>query len=438
MKEAVRRISERLGERALFWGGLRSDDVEAIADVPQLAGSFSMIGGFERPTAVPSTDFEHLWGSRMDLDAWDIDDHPDHPATLEFRNEILGHLLRPSALVVYRPTRFLSSIAFSRRDRCRYLGLFSGHQAAFDHKPWVESSLNDIGVPCLPWTYVANEERRRVARMVESRPQMLRPSRTSGGVGLVMVTDPAEIDTAWPHQQDAFASVAPYLEGAVPVNVGATVWRDGGVTLRHPSVQLIGLPACTDKPFGFCGNDFGAVRDLDPAAIDSIDGSTRLIGRWLARHGFVGSFGVDYLVHDGAALFTEVNPRLQGSTHASCRLSIEAGESCVMLDHIAAFLGLDAPAQPPLRDLVPLIPDLASFVVHSQTPTRSIDVGAVADVLRRVPSHVRTDVQAHPTLPSEPGSALLRATFRDRCTTTGFDLSAPWQDILVSVGADAR
>lgn len=423
-------MSERLGDRRLFWGGLRSDDVEAITDVPQLAGSFSIIGGYDRATVVPSSDFEQLWESRMDLDAWDIDEHPTHPAVSKFRDEILHYLLRPSVLVVYRPTRFLSSIAFSRRDRCRYLGLFSEHQAAFDHKPWVESSLGELGIRRVTWSYVANEERRRVGRMVDDGPIMLRPSRTSGGMGLVLITDPSEIDSAWPHQQDAFASVAPYLDGAIPVNIGATVWRDGQVTLRHPSVQLIGLPTCTDKPFGYCGNDFGAVRNLDVSSIDAVDASTRLVGRWLAEHGYVGSFGVDYLIHDGAALFTEVNPRFQGSTHASCRLSIEADEACLMLDHLAAFLGLGAPPQEPLRHLVRRVPDLASVVVHWQAERRPIDVSPLAEDLRLVPSHVRTDVLAHPRLCAERGSTILRTTFRSQCTTNGFDLAAPWSGIL--------
>lgn len=428
--DALRFVSNRLGDRDLFCGGLRSDDVEGLADLPQLAGSFSIIGGYERPAAVPSSDFEQLWGSRMDLDAWDIDDHLEHDAVLEFRNEILHRLLKPSALFVYRPTRFLSSIAFSRRDRCRYLGLFSEHQSAFDHKPWVESSLADLGVDRISWTYVANEERRRVVRMVQEGPVMLRPSRTSGGVGLVLVTDPSQIDDTWPRQRDAYAGVAAYLRGAVPVNVGATVWSDGGVTVGYPSVQLIGLPSCTDKPFGFCGNDFGAASDLEPAVLDAIETSTRAVGWWLARHGYLGSFGVDYLLHEGVPLFTEVNPRFQGSTHASCRISVELGEACLMLDHLAALLGADAPRREPLRHAARRLPDLASVVVHWQGDRQAVDVRPLAKKLRAAPNHVSTDVQSHPMLTADPGATVIRTTARSRFTVGGFELASPWSDIL--------
>jgi hypothetical protein len=430
-RAALRLVSDRLCDRRLFWGGLRSDDVEGLADLPQLAMSFSIIGGHDRPTAVPSLDFEQLWGSRVDLDTWDIDDHLDHEAVLEFRNEILRRLLEPSALFVYRPTRFLSSLAFSRRDRCHYIGLFNEHQAAFDHKPWVESSLEGLGVDQVQWRYVANEERRRVARMIEDGPIMLRPSRTSGGVGLMLIEDASDIERAWPHQRDAYAGVAPYLRDAVPVNIGATAWRGGEVTLSHPSIQLIGLTSCTDKPFGYCGNDFGAFSDLDVAVVDAIEASTLTVGRWLVRHGYVGSFGVDFLVHGGVPLFTEVNPRFQGSTHGSCRISVEAGEACLILDHLAALLGCEAPAPTRLRDIVAKLPHLGSFVVHWQDDARTLDVRRLANELRRAPGHLRTDVQAHPDLPTESGATVIRTTVRGRLTTAGFDLRAPWSGIVL-------
>jgi formate-dependent phosphoribosylglycinamide formyltransferase (GAR transformylase) len=429
-RDILRFVEERLGTRDLYWAGLRSDDIEGLADLPQLVGAFSIIGGYERPTAVPSEDFELLWGTRMDVDRWDIDDQLEREAVHEFRYQILHRLRSPSAVFAYRPTRFLSSITFSRSDQCLYLGMFSEHQAAFDHKPWVESSLGELGVERVTWTYVANEERNRVLRMLENGPVMLRPSRSSGGTGLLLVSRPAEVDSAWPHQRDAFAGVAPYLEGAVPVNIGATVWRDGGVTCGHPSVQLIGLSSCTEKPFGYCGNDFGATRDLEGTVLEAVEHKTRIVGGWLGRHGYVGTFGVDFLVHDGVALFTEVNPRFQGSTHASCQLSVEAGESCLMLDHLAALLGAKTPLRESLRSVVRRLPTFATVVVHWQGDRRQIDVRQLAGELRAAPNHVRTDVQAHPTLPVDRGATVIRATTRSRLTTQGHDLAEPWCAIL--------
>ena len=155
-------IGTKLGRRDVIWGGLRSDDIEAISDLKQLAGSFSIVGGHDRGGAIPSLDFEDLSGLRPDLDGWDIEDHLDSSAAHEFREAILTRLARPTALLPYRPSRFLSSLLFARKDRCLDLGLFSDHQAIFDHKPWVETHVAAMDLPHVPWTYVADEEQATV------------------------------------------------------------------------------------------------------------------------------------------------------------------------------------------------------------------------------------------------------------------------------------
>ena len=71
---------------------------------------------------------------------------------------------------------------------------------------------------------------------------MLRRSRTTGGVGLVRVNDPEDLQRLWPTEDEAFVSVARYIEGGLPLNVGGVVWPDG-VTVHRASVQLIGVPS---------------------------------------------------------------------------------------------------------------------------------------------------------------------------------------------------
>jgi hypothetical protein len=424
-------ISRQLGPRDLIWGGLRADDIEAISDLPQVAESFSIIGGHDRGGAVPSLDFEDLSGMRPDLDAWDIDDHLDTPEAHEFREAILRRLAEPAALLPYRSSRFLSAILFARRDRCLDLGLFGGHQAIFEHKPWVETMVARLGVPQIEWTYVADEEQARARQMLSRGPIMLRASRSSGGAGIVRVDDPTTLGQHWPHHPEAFASITPFLEGAVPMNVAATVWHDG-VTMYHPSVQLIGIAECTTRPFGYCGNDFGLARDVGKATLDTIESSVVTLSRWLRSYGYLGTFGVDFLVHNDVPLFTEINPRFQGSTHASSQLSSEAGESCVILDHIAAVLGLGSSTERPLREITASVPDFAHFVVHWSGQPAFIDTTQLAAISSKQASQCRTDVAAKPSVLTEPGGVVARVTVRDRITSTGFDLVEPWNSMLRS------
>jgi len=341
-------VAERLGDRRLVWSGLRGEDVEPLTDLPQLFAAYSIIGRYGHRTDIESLAHEDLTSFRPDLETYDIDDHLTEDASRMFRREHLRTLSEASALVPYRASQFLSSIWFARRDRCLHLGLFGGHEAAFEHKPWVETSIQGLGISTVPWTYIADEDQLTARHLPFDGPIVLRRSRTSGGEGFTIVDDASHIADAWPSVPEAFISVAPFLADSLPLNVGATVWLEG-VTVHRPSVQLVGIPNCVTRPFGYCGNDFGLATRLPRDLIDEIELTTIKIGLWMRSNGYLGTFGVDYMLYDGALLFTEVNPRFQGSTQASCRLSIQANESCLMLEHLAAFLGLEAPTEPPLH-----------------------------------------------------------------------------------------
>lgn len=417
-------VIDALGDRELVWAGIRGDDIEPLSDLPQLKASFSIINAYDRRGSVQGIAYEDFTKRRVDLEVWDVDEQLEAPATRTFRQGLLKALSRPSALLPYRPSRFLSAIVFARRKSCVNLGLFGALQNAFEHKPWVESSVADLGIPVVPWVYLADEEQRDADRLLAAGPVLLRRSRTSGGEGIVKVETIGELQNLWPHLPEAFVCVAPFFEGALPINVGATVWGPETVSVHRPSLQLIGIPELVGRPFGYCGNDFTAAQDLDRTHIDAIEERVQKIGRWLARHGYLGTFGVDFLLHDGELLFTEINARFQGSTHLSSQLSIEADEPCLMLEHIAASLRLEPTEPPPLHERMRERVDKSHVVVHwTGTSAASGLAAPVLDRLREVVGYARAEVVASTDVEVEPGAAVLRATFARSVTTDGYSVA---------------
>lgn len=425
-------ISRALDGRRLVWFGTRGEDIEAIADLPELSASYSIIAPHHGRSMLDSVALEELTGVRVDLDMHDIDEEPPHAEAVdELRRGLLRTLSRRTALFTYRPSTLVSAVAFARQERCRYLGLFKDHQAAFEHKPWVETHVAKLGIPHIPWTYVSDEEQLDTLRFLDAGPVMLRRSRLSGGVGLLRLDDGTRLAESWPEQDEAFVSVAPFIDAALPVNVSAVIWHDG-ITMHPASVQLIGIPSLTNRPFGYCGNDFGAITDLDREQVDAIEAAVRRIGGWLARHGYRGVFGADFLVTpEGVPLFTEVNARFQGSTHAAGQIAVASDESGLVLDHLAAFLDLDAPPSRSLWDQACDAGRIAHFVVHSlaAVPER-IDVRPLVAALGAEPATSRIDLVTSQRLLTNPGATVVRVTVRDRITTTGFDLSERWDTLV--------
>lgn len=422
-KSVIRKISRRLEQKSLVFFGTRGDDIAALKDLPELHAAYSFISAYDQQSRVSGRAIEDISGIRVDLDAYDIDTDADTHSLREFRARLLTELASPSVVFTYRPSRFLSSICFSRSASCDYLGMFKDHQWAFEHKPWVEESVGRLGIPRVEWRFVADEDRHFVLPMLDKGPIVLRRSHSSGGRGLALARDEAEVELNWPNEQEAFVSVAPYIESSVPVNVGAVIW-DRDVTVHYPSVQLIGIPELTSIPFGFCGSDFSAALRLSPGTIDEIEQSTRRIGSWMQDHGYRGAFGVDFLVKDERALFMEVNPRFQGSTNLSCAISYEMAESCLMTDHLAALLHLAPPAQPdPLSERMRRCPPMAQFVQHLSPPSRSAVSGyAYTAAMRRTPGFVQGDVLASERHFVQGGATVARITFSKEVTESGYAL----------------
>ena len=416
----IRSIEDVVGNRRLVWVGLRGDDAEPLSDLTQFHSAFSLFSRYDQRVGVRSRAYEDISGHRVDPETWDIDDHLGTEATRQFRNDLLRALSADSLVVPYRPSQFLSAILFARSTRCQPLGVFGALQSALEHKPWVETHVGRLEIPRVEWRYIADEEQLSAASLFPDGPLMVRRSRTSGGEGLTFVNGPDELVGQWPKIDEAFASIAPYVEGT-PVNVGAVVWNDD-VTVHHASVQLIGIEHLVTRRFGYCGNDFGAARDLSPEVLDGIESATKKIGGWLRSHGFRGAFGVDFLVHDGRALFLEVNPRFQGSTHASAQLDAEADESCLVLEHVAAWLDIPAPRSRPLREQARDAPDLSHLVVHWPGPSSAVDASRLVETLRNHAGTARIELVPEPRIICEEGSAVLRWTVRSRATTTGYDL----------------
>ncbi|MBQ0944025.1 hypothetical protein KAK07_11835 [Ideonella sp. 4Y16] len=424
--DLISEVSARLGRRRLVWAGLRGEDIESIADLPQLASAYSIIGAYDRRSTVEGVALEHQLGRRVDPEVWDIDDFRGDPSVVSFRRSLLQALSEPSALLPYRPSNFLSAIWFARRDRCMHLGLFGAQQFAFEHKPWVETAVEGLGVPTIPWVYIADEEQLRAGELVSEGPILLRRSRTSGGQGFFRANSVEEASKFWPETDEAFVSVAPYYSDVLPINVGAVVWNDG-VSVHHPSVQLIGIEGCVTRPFGYCGNDFALARDFDLDLLSRIEDYTVRVGQWLRSKGYLGAFGVDYLLDKSGVLrFTEVNPRFQGSTVASARLSVECGHPCLVLEHLAAQLGVPLPRQRSLSERMRETAPLSQLILHwtGKEPIR-IDIEDFLGGL--IESGANVDVCARPDFEVDSGATLARVTVRTSVTNTGFSLTEPME-----------
>lgn len=416
----IREISDRLAERRLVWFGIRGEDAAPLLPIPQFTDSFCITAPLEAGKLETSLALEDLTNHRVDLDAYDID-FDARPAVRTLRNGVLRSLVHPSVVASYRPSHFLSDLTFANGRTTIPLGMFKDRQIAFEHKPWVEMGLAEEGFDTIDWDYVPIERRGQLVRRLERGPLVLRPSRASGGAGISVVRTAEELESAWQDDSSHLMGVADYLEAALPLNVNACVYGPATVTVHPASVQLIGIAGYTNRRFGYCGNDFAAVRGLDTIALALVDDTTRGIGRWLGRMGFLGAFGVDYLLDGHRLYFAEVNARMQGSSRMASALASRTGHVDLLLDHISVFLGLPPAEMLTVADWMTETPPAAQVIRHN---LETIPVPSPALDQLDVPGDARVVLLPAPGIRIEPGAVEYGLELDRRVTESGFELLA--------------
>jgi ATP-grasp domain len=425
-RQRIGQIASALGNRKLIWFGTRGEDGWALHDLPQFAGAFSIIDRIESSTLEVSESLEHLTGRRVDLDVWEVDNHLHDGATKQLRALMSSEMSRDHCVLTYRPSHFLSALTFAHESTSTYFGPFSAHQRAFEYKPWVETNVRAIGIPTLDWVYIADPKSRALVPLLERGPIVLRPASGSGGSGMKLVDSLECLRAVWPLTDHYYASISAFRKEALPLNVGAVVWDDQ-VTVYHPSVQLIGIPGCVgSRTFAYCGNDFALPASLEPQVLDQTESICRSLGTWLRSFGYRGAFGVDLLLDHGRVLFTELNARFQGSTRMSCQLSAAADESCIMLDHIAAFLHLEPPRRlRRLRDLGAHVQPWSQMVLHNRElqPVRP-DLTSIRKRLLAVFPAARSEVDCESEAMCDRGAILTTLSIPRSITDTGYSLHA--------------
>jgi len=157
-------------------------------------------------------------------------------------------------------------------------------------------------------------------------PFVVQPPVGSSGENTYFVNDEVDFDRV----RDVFGSdqrvkLSKYLP--VPSLNGHCIVLRTREGLRSiavcPSVQVVGIPGCTSRAETYCGNDFSAAGMVSKSIREEICTIMEKIGLFMGSKGFLGLFGMDFLLHGDRVLALEINPRFQGSTMLLSLLQVD-------------------------------------------------------------------------------------------------------------------
>lgn len=173
-------------------------------------------------------------------------------------------------------------------------------------------------------------------------PYVARAPFASSGLGTFLVGDDADAERLLEQPQaDGPWLFEEYVGGGYSLNTTGVVGPQR-TAVYAPSVQILGEPACSDLPFGFCGNDFATAATLPESVRGDATSQTRAIGERLRALGYRGAFGMDFVIDGrGRVLPCEINPRFQNSTALLNFGLADTPAITPAVAHLASFAGAD-------------------------------------------------------------------------------------------------
>ncbi|MFN8016003.1 MAG: ATP-grasp domain-containing protein [Acidimicrobiia bacterium] len=347
--------------RTLFWFGPRGSDAMGLRLFhDHFAGSFALYDRFFPSDTTDTKDnfvaLEDLTLKRRLSRAFDED--PDSfPGEYQFR-KLLSTALKSEivkgnipTVIAYEPHAVLETI-INQDPIAEFFGNDIHDFRRVSSKPYVERALLALGVPVIPWKAIDGYD--QVQELANAYSSLIiRRDGGSSGKGIISFRDGDDEAQVGREIREMLASHAAVVsaselfENAVSLNASGVVFPQGGrnkpiqVATFPVNAQLVGQPQLTSLEFGYSGNDFHFPFGLDNEILLQCDEILKTTGQWLGSKGYIGAFGVDLLLtKDGRLFFTELNARFQGSTRLLSRITGRAGQSDVLMEHLAATLGL--------------------------------------------------------------------------------------------------
>jgi predicted ATP-grasp superfamily ATP-dependent carboligase len=244
---------------------------------------------------------------------------------------------RPRNVLCWSSIEQLEALVSESKGQLQIVAPPAALKSQLDDKHVFRRALDALGIEPVPHVVCdLHAVDCRDTERLYGMPFVVQLASSAGGSGTFIISCENDLQSLQEEKDDQEVAVSEFISHISP-NINAVVCDDL-VLLSPPSIQLVGVPQCKDKPCAYCGSDFSAAHRLPTAAMEAIYDQTRKIGRWIAQQGFRGLWGLDFVV-DGSRVYPlEVNPRLQGSTPLLGELQHLEGQVPLALAHVASFL----------------------------------------------------------------------------------------------------
>lgn len=243
----------------------------------------------------------------------------------------------PIEIITYSASKEWENIAFLSEGKLKITAPSVDVKNLIDNKIFTRFSLENLGLPVpqsievsnihLDFSYLKN---------MLGEPFILQAPMGSSGKGTFLIDNECLLDEI---KNSCFSNIwlASRYMGNMTVNVHG-IAQPNNIYISMPSVQITGLKELTGMWGSYCGNDFFAAQNISKSVKTKIQKMVEAVGQWLFKLGFIGIFGVDFVLNGEDAYIIEINPRIQGSTWLLSEIELLSGRVPILLKHTMLIL----------------------------------------------------------------------------------------------------
>lgn len=226
-----------------------------------------------------------------------------------------------------------------------------------DNKLESKILFSEMGIPCVDYVIGPSA----IPTEWQSQTMIARLPVSSGGRGAQIFNAPTELSNRFEQ-----ALIEPFVAGKT-INTNAVVYEDR-ILIYPLCLQQNGTAPLGSYQTHFAGNDFCAAKSLDDSIHQKVHQSVQTVGMALQRQGFLGVFGLDFLLADDGRLFAlEINPRFQNSTGLLNYIAASNSFKGPMAAHFEALTGATIQLLEPDREARV---EAAQIYVRATKPTQ--------------------------------------------------------------------
>src|SRR5579859_2844292 len=242
--------------------------------------------------------------------------HLEHYPKFAEIEEYIRKLASPLYIVAYSATKSLAAFAQLHKSHLRLIMPDYKLKNRLDDKIKFSRIVGELKLPH-PRTSITRLSKMRVDQIKREFgiPFVAHLPFGSASSGTFFISSEAKLRGIHSSLGDSRILVSKYVDG-ISLNINAAVLGDQ-IAVAFPSVQLVGLPECSNRPESYCGNDHFSAHLLPHWVIEQARDCAVKVGNWLKTSGFTGMFGMDLIADmDKEQVYPiDLNPRFQNSTH---------------------------------------------------------------------------------------------------------------------------